>query len=407
MVKTYYDPRRDILELYITDYTEHTSLHEYVAEPSWVGPVGRRTLRVDLFPPHSAFSKLNVGVGTFVYLTNVRVKYSPNGELEGSIFKDSRYPDKLCVSLCKYGAQLEELQARKSSLHDSLHKEQQKSKATTRKARQRANKKEREKQEQRGGPVEGSKETSASNKTEEEAMEGKLANEPKLNPNGMLQLLRFSQSMQANHSIIVVYKGPHEGSNYSSVKDILENPARFYTTKEGTTVEMPFVNCKHRSLVRVVDFFPHDIKQFSKRSPLSAKCWIWDFWLVVRDITYDASNVDDDEQGHELNLRVSGSDATAFLGLIAHDLTSKANTKLANNLKEKLFLLWGELAEKKEKFFQAHPHIKADQAFSAITHNITSDPLPCVIGIKELGDERLAKTHDSAAYYMINETKIV
>jgi len=170
---------------------------------------------------------------------------------------------------------------------------------------------------------------------------------------------------------------------------------------------MPFVNCKHRSLVRIVDFFPHDIKQFAKRSPISAKRWFWDFWLVVRDTTYDTSNVDDDEQAHELNLKVSGSDATAFLGLIAQDLTSKANAKLANNLKEKLFLLWGELAEKKEKFFQAHPHIKADQKFSAITHNITTDSLPCFMGIKELGDERLAKTHESAAYHMINETKIV
>ena len=210
----------------------------------------------------------------------------------------------------------------------------------------------------------------------------------------------------ANTSTIVVYSGPHEGSDYSSVKDILENPARIYTTKEGKTVEMPFVNIKHRSLVRIVDFFPHDIKQFSKRSPISAKRWNWDFWLVVRDTTYNASNVDDDEQAHEMNLRVSGSDATTFLGLMAGDLTTKANAKLLNSLKEKLFLLWGELAEKKEKFSQAHPHIKADDQFSAITHNITTDSLPCVIGIKEVGDLRLASAFDSSAYYMINETKI-
>jgi len=211
----------------------------------------------------------------------------------------------------------------------------------------------------------------------------------------------------ANTSTIVVYSGPHEGSDYSSVKDILENPARIYTTKEGKTVEMPFVNIKHRSLVRIVDFFPHDIKQFSKRSPISAKRWNWDFWLVVRDTTYNASNVDDDEQAHEMNLRVSGSDATTFLGLMAGDLTTKANAKLLNSLKEKLFLLWGELAEKKEKFFQAHPHIKADHAFSAITHNITTDSLPCVIGVKEVGEERLKKNFDSSAYQMINETKIL
>jgi len=184
VVKNYYDVPRDIVELYISDYTEHAQLHEHAAEPSWVGPVGRRTLRVDLFPPHSAFIRLNVGVGTFVYLTNVRVKFSPTGELEGSIFKDNKYPDKVCVSVCRYGAQLEELWARKTALIEEGPKAQQKSKASAKKARQRANKKEREQQERQGGRIEGSKD-----EIEEETAMSKLAIEPKLNPNGMLQLL--------------------------------------------------------------------------------------------------------------------------------------------------------------------------------------------------------------------------
>ena len=188
VVKIYHDTPHDIVEIYITDYTEHANLHEHVAEPSWLGPVGRRTLRVDLFPPHSAFTRLNVGPGSFVYLTNVRVKWSPTGELEGSIFQDKKYPDKVCVSVCTYGPQLEELQARKTSLHDTPHMGPQKGKSAAKKARQRANKKEREQQEQQGGRHEGSKETPASNNTEEEAMMSKLMVEPKLNPNGMSQL---------------------------------------------------------------------------------------------------------------------------------------------------------------------------------------------------------------------------
>jgi len=183
----YNDVPRDIVELYISDYTENANLHEHVVgESGWAGPVGRRTLRVDLFPPHGPFTQLNVGVGTFVYLTNVRVKFSPTGELEGSIFKDNKYPDKVCVSVQRYGALLEELWTRKTALVADGPKAEQKSKAAAKKARQRANKKERA---QQGGPAEINEEILTSIETEQETALSKLAIEPKLNQNGMLQLV--------------------------------------------------------------------------------------------------------------------------------------------------------------------------------------------------------------------------
>jgi len=106
VVKIFYSPRTDITELYITDYTESTMLRDYQPEDvdsssqgSSTFPLGRRTLRVDLFPPHSYWANQNISVGYYISLKNVRVKWSTNQEAEGSMWKDFTYPDRLGVSL--------------------------------------------------------------------------------------------------------------------------------------------------------------------------------------------------------------------------------------------------------------------------------------------------------------------
>lgn len=48
---------------------------------------------------------------------------------------------------------------------------------------------------------------------------------------------------------------------------------------------MEFVNCKHHVYLRVVDFYPHDLRDFVEKKPgdsshdsLEPR---WNFWLVV------------------------------------------------------------------------------------------------------------------------------
>jgi len=50
-----------------------------------------------------------------------------------------------------------------------------------------------------------------------------------------------------------------------------------------------------------------------------------------------------------------------------------------------MFILWGDLHEKKEKFLAAHPQIAPDADFQAKKYNIVADNLPFEAGLMEYG----------------------
>ena len=118
-------PNNGRVELYITDYTTNSLLYNYVwdAPPEtaldgrdgdefnyapkssgtkkWIGPYGKQTLTITLWPPHSEFAEANVEGMNFVYLRNVRIKFSKDGKIEGSLHTDNRNPDRIDVQIIK------------------------------------------------------------------------------------------------------------------------------------------------------------------------------------------------------------------------------------------------------------------------------------------------------------------
>jgi len=54
-----------------------------------------------------------------------------------------------------------------------------------------------------------------------------------------------------------------------------------------------------------------------------------------------------------------------------------------------MFILWGDLHEKKEKFFAAHPQIAPDAEFQAKKYNIVADNLPFEARVMEYGSKVL------------------
>lgn len=54
-------------------------------------------------------------------------------------------------------------------------------------------------------------------------------------------------------------------------------------------------------------------------------------------------------------------------------------------LRERLFLLWGELAERKDAFLKDNPEVKPDERFSTWTYNITAETVPFEALIAETG----------------------
>lgn len=125
VIKTF--PRLDgDVELYVTDYTtnkglfDHPSPHDQEKNESeyrdgdpynysskattasgWPGPFGQHTLMVELRPPHAVFARHRVKEGDFIMLQNVRIKESHGEKMEGNLWQDRTYPDKVGVKLLR------------------------------------------------------------------------------------------------------------------------------------------------------------------------------------------------------------------------------------------------------------------------------------------------------------------
>ncbi|KAG9813050.1 hypothetical protein KCU77_g19304, partial [Aureobasidium melanogenum] len=127
------------MELYVTDYTANDSLYDYPApddadadddfsrdgdsygyisnvtgkRKNWSGPSGRRTLQVELLPPHAGYARDRVKEGDYVKLSNVRIKQSNAGKMEGNLWPDKQFPDKTLVQPLKETKQLKALHDRR------------------------------------------------------------------------------------------------------------------------------------------------------------------------------------------------------------------------------------------------------------------------------------------------------
>lgn len=123
VIKIY--PSNGCVELYFTDYTPNPLLYNYKwglpdeldgisregdefgyvpstsTNKKWPGPFGKLTLTVTLWPSHSYFAQTNVKEKDFVFLRNVRIRYSRDEKVEGSMHTDQRYPDRVDVTILK------------------------------------------------------------------------------------------------------------------------------------------------------------------------------------------------------------------------------------------------------------------------------------------------------------------
>jgi protection-of-telomeres protein 1 len=79
----------------------------------WPGPSGRHTLQVELLPPHAGFARDRVQEGDFVKLSNVRIKQGSAGKMEGNIWTDKHYPEKIQVNKLIEEKQLKDLTNRR------------------------------------------------------------------------------------------------------------------------------------------------------------------------------------------------------------------------------------------------------------------------------------------------------
>ncbi|KAJ6102254.1 hypothetical protein N7486_004681 [Penicillium sp. IBT 16267x] len=317
--------------IWITDYTANDSLVDYKKDDDetgtdgdsygyltrkqdgWPGPWGKLNLQITLWEPHAAYSRSNVKPGDLVHLQYVRPKFSSNGSLEGVIHEDKKFPQKVHLRTISsdYNEEAQELMKRKKEyweIHGKPKSETKQSKKQKKKAT------EKEKSREQGQTVLSS-----------------TLSRAKRNPN---------------------VKTRDFGIPVRSVGSILSAETHIISLPGGISYKLPFQNVAYNIIVRVVDFFPPDLADFAvqvrTRSivPQSQEhmTWDWRFCLLVEGVEPLVSK---DQPREQMKIFVSGAEAEHLLCLDPTDLRENPSNLI--ELKEKLFLLWGNLEEQKRE----------------------------------------------------------
>ncbi|KAJ5803228.1 uncharacterized protein N7503_005678 [Penicillium pulvis] len=317
--------------IWITDYTVNESLVDYKKdddetgtdgdkfgyltrkEDGWPGPWGKLTMQVTLWDPHAAYSRNNVKPGDLVLLGSVRPKYSNHGNLEGVVHEDKKFPEKVHLRTISsdYSEEAQELMKRRKAYWE-IHGEPKTENKQSKKQKKKATEKEKSREE-------GQTVISAT------------LSRAKRNPN---------------------VKTREFGIPVRSVDSILSAETHIISLPGGISYKLPFQNVAYNIIARVVDFFPPDLADFAVQVRTKTiahqsqehRTWEWRFYLLVEGIE---PVILKDQPREQMKIFVSGAEAEHLLCLDPTDL--RQNPSNLNELREKLFLLWGNLEEKKRE----------------------------------------------------------
>ncbi|KAI4206953.1 MAG: hypothetical protein LQ348_000738 [Seirophora lacunosa] len=362
----------------------------------WPGPFGKHTLTVNLFPPHSYYAQSNVKENDFVFLRNTRLKHSRDLKMEGTLHTDRQYPDRVDIRLIEdhddvrvKGVLRRKLEYNKSfrrhhassdkfsdtEVHDRSENPAETTRGQKRKStgdsklskNQRRKRRKREREDARlskGDAAESESEPGAGNTDPFQVRITAAAHTPPSAPQPPKDTNKHIRSSNPDVPL-------------RSLSSILSLDTHAFTTPNGTPFTLPFQNIKSRAIVRVVDFFPDRLVDFAVRKKKSEFDVLSDYsqgssddsprWSEDSDDGRNKLPADTDDEREDkdewewrfgfvledacstgperLSVHVSGADAVFLTKLDACDLRRRPQALLA--LTEKLFLIWGELEEKK------------------------------------------------------------
>ncbi|KAM0558520.1 hypothetical protein ACHAPJ_004715 [Fusarium lateritium] len=396
VVRPWYDVG-DKITLWVSDYTENSSFHHFqfnseggrdgdpygytdkftstASTSDWPGPFGKRCMQVTCWEPHAtAIRELKIEPLTWVLMRNVQIKIGHSGaNLEGFLREDRG------AFGTKIGVQTLDLSSNSENV-DPRAKE----------ALRRKREYERKRTSQLKEIIEASKagqkrkSTLASEpKSKNNAQAKRKAKRAKARANKQDQDVEQDQlSEQAEEdTILVVDVNPQvKCENQDKPANLIAEITEFVqhkTTIDGQDIRipLPFVNLNHRANVRVVNFSPSSIVDFARprkesemdilsddgeESPENSdsedddyqtqqmtiedftkpRKWEWRFFLELEDAT-----VPDKQEKQRLWVAVDNQSAQCLTSLDASNLRQDKQTLTA--LREKMWLLWGDLEEKK------------------------------------------------------------
>ena len=264
------------MELYITDYTTNSFLYNYTGgddyddgmeystrmSRQWRGPLGKATLQVTLFPPHSYWVSKHIREMQYVSVRNVHIKNNrdANGLIEGVLHEDRKNENRIDVSAIDPSTddRAKDVLRRKRDYEKSLKKgivdptigptaEKKLSKSQAKRKRA------REKQEANAMPTPDTE------------------TDPDL-PNSKRPTPIPEQSSRAALRAAMHAPNPHIRTAYPehpirSILDILETSTThaYVTPNTQTPCTLPYQNLISRATVRVIDFQPPLLEDFARR----------------------------------------------------------------------------------------------------------------------------------------------
>lgn len=379
------------LELKVSDYTENEFLYEYSAaadsfrKSQWTYPTGKMTIQINCWEGMADYvrelaDKNLLQLGMYVKLQNVNVRLDKmGGKLEGNLSggasfgtaitfvkaddaRNDRAFDDLRKRIHAYKSGQNEkavLSKRAAEDNEDDHIEQPPNKKS-KNARKKKNRREREAKAQAEGKLEAQVES-------------------KPHSNGHVRCEAIDVEL-------------------TSLADILNESQLEQTTVAGNAYKLPFRNCKYKTRVKVIDFFPDKLEDFaiqpkgthrsgsedsdddmssqrsyqSDVSGIGKDRWEWFFFLMVQD---SQSSTTEPETPKTMLLQVTGADAEYLLNMEACDL--RKDRVALHKLKEKLFVLWGDLEEKKTEYIMTGEELQKERVA------VSSTPFECMI--KEFG----------------------
>lgn len=342
-------------DMYITDYTANEQMRYYTPpeeetskeregdvfgysgppKRAWQGPWGWLVLKINVKPPHARFANSSVNEGDIVLLKNVKTRITQEGTwLEGDMWPDDLDSRKIQIARI-INMETPEIQAmlqrrekywkaREAQAHKADAEKQQPTKLT--KAEKKKQKKELKRQREA--------EASFGNQVAEPAS----ADKSKTNPH-----------IKCGHQEVAV----------SRVRDILDssNLQHVNDAPGGVPYVLPFMNARYRAKVRVVDYEPKALDDFAVQpepelgsSPdtiawqYASPKYEWSFSLLLEDATKKTSL--GSEEHDRVWVHLQHEQAQFLLGNGIDDPDDlRHNPELLRKLREKLFILWGNLEE--------------------------------------------------------------
>ena len=362
------------VELSITDYTSNKGLFNYAygcdddgmegdqfgylagKQTTWPGPWGKMAMNVRMWDAHATFARSQVKLGHFVFLRNVHISTGKDGKhyMEGKLRGDPNDLDKVGVRICRPrdaegDVRMKDLLGRKRDYEIKAKKEH---KEFIRDASMMPTKRLASEIEQ-PDPKPTKKRSKRERKKEKKAVKAA----------GGLENLALSEGKKLESNVHV--RCQRVDVPFKSIDEIMDPEILRRKTPSGNGFCLPFQNCCYHSNVRVVDFLPNDLDSFavpyrtsdydilsehedSEGSDVEMDedgdlKWEWRFYLIVEDANSPATV---GQPKMQMPLLVADTDGDFLLDMEASDLR-KDPRKLAQ-VREKLFVLWGDLQEQKQ-----------------------------------------------------------